>query len=429
MRWTGPIARRDLYPFIDRVAFLPLRCDPVTAHTNRSLCRLVCFLLLLAGGIACGEGETDLLNPGSDRDQGALPDTIEGIAASADRSFRPRLQTGAFRALTIADENGLVSHAYLRFDSDALPDTAGILLGELGLRLVRASGGPFRIQAHEIAASAPAWTEEELPVEPLPLDPPFFATDGTIAPAEGETLIVAEAVRIPAEILKRWKIDPASNRGLALTLVSDRPGVLRALSKEADDDTTTADPSLEILREDAVSVVIAPSDDAYRLVDSNPPATGAEPALQIGQTVPHETLLRFDLPAEVIERGTVIHRAEILLRTVPGSIAEGDSFVVGIYRNESAWQEAAEPDTVAREALAIDIAIVKSDVDSLLFDLGPAVQRWVDGEPNDGITLRILDTGLASSAGAVASREAEAASQPRLRIVYSPPPEPRWESR
>jgi len=379
--------------------------------------------------IACGEGETDLLNPGSDRNLGAVPDTIEGIAPSADRSYRPRLQTGALRALTIADEEGVVSHAYFRFDSNALPDTAGILLGRLGLRLIRVSGGPFRIQAHEIAASAPAWSEEELPLEPLPLDPPFFATDGTIAPAEGETLTVADAVRIPAEILKRWKSDPANNRGLAISLVSDRPGILRALSKEADDDTTTADPGLEILRQDAVIVVIAPRDDAYRLVDSNPPATGAEPELRLGQAVPHEALLRFDLPAEVTERGALVHRAEILFRTVPGSIAEGDSFVVGIYRNESAWQEAAEPDTVARETLAIDIAIVKADVDSLLFDLGPAVQSWVDGEPNDGITLRILDTGLGSGAVAVASREAEEAARPRLRIVYSPPPDPRWESR
>lgn len=425
MRMPGPFVREDQTPFIDRMAFLPLRSDPVTAQKNRSHFRLF-YLLLLAGGIACGEGDTDLLNPGSVRDHGAAPDTIEGVSATADRSYRPRIQTGAFRALTIADENGLVSNAYLRFDSDDLPDTASILLGEIGLRFIRGSGGPFRIQAHEIAAGAPDWSEEDLPIGLLPLEPAFFATDGTIAPAEGETLTVAEAVRIPASILKRWKSDPTSNRGLALSLVPDRPGVLRALSKEADEDTSTADPSLEVLRTDAVSVILGPSDDAYRLVDASAPATGGEPTLFMGQAVPHELLLRFDLPSAVRAAGTTVHRAEILLSILPGSVAEGDSFVVGIYRNESAWQEAAEPDTVRREALAIDIAIVKSDVDSLLFDLGPAVQRWVDGEPNDGITLRILDTGLGSSSGEIASREAEPALQPRMRIVYSPPPDPRW---
>ncbi|MEZ4654189.1 MAG: hypothetical protein R3E12_11535 [Candidatus Eisenbacteria bacterium] len=101
--------------------------------------------------------------------------------------------------------------------------------------------------------------------------------------------------------------------------------------------------------------------------------------------------------------------------------------MVGIYRNLSAWEESVEPDTVAREPLAIDIAIVKDDVDSLLFDFGPAVQRWLDGEENDGITLRILDEGTASSSGEIVSREA-AEGAPQITIVYSPPPDPRWLS-
>ncbi|MEZ4654188.1 MAG: hypothetical protein R3E12_11530 [Candidatus Eisenbacteria bacterium] len=262
-------------------------------------------IAILIGITACGEGETNLLNPGTTREIGAPPDTISGVLLSADRSYRPRIATGSLVALTIADQDQLTSQAYLRFDSDDLPDTNGVAIGNLGLRFLRGSGGALRLRASEIASDAPVWTEDDLPLDPLPVEEPFFVSDRSFAPAEGETLIVTDAVRIPASILKRWKTDPESNRGIALALEPTRTGLLRILSKEAVIDTAgnAVNPQLEILRNDGAPVLLAPVEDAYRLVDDSPPAAGNAAALLIEQSVPHEALFRFDLASTPLEKG------------------------------------------------------------------------------------------------------------------------------
>ena len=65
-------------------------------------------------------------------------------------------------------------------------------------------------------------------------------------------------------------------------------------------------------------------------------------------------------------------------------------------------------------------------------DLGPLVQDWVDGlesgdPPNHGLILRVLTEGRGSERVRFYSREAAVARRPRLEVVYSPPPVPRWE--
>ena len=392
--------------------------------------------LLLVFLAACGEGESEFFDPGSTRDLDAL-DSVDVVTLSADRTYRPRGETGARGVLMLVREGeDLGSTAYLRFGLEDLPDTASIVEGRLSFRVIGGSGDSVRVQLFEVAPEAADWREDDLPREPLPLVEPSLDTQARATlGTPGMTPTIAPALSIPASLLRRWKSDPASNRGLAVRLGTQSSGFIVVYSSEAVVTDTGTDgtiqvktPELVIQRTDQ-DYTFEPDDDAYIVEDTAAPEAGDAPTLWVEQLVPHRALFLPDLSSTGLKAGDTIHKAELFLRLVPGSFSDTLDLSVGVYRNLGEWAEDAEPDTVAREPFATDVVTVTAESESLRFDFAPQVQRWIDGQDAFGLTLRVIGEGGDDGGFRVYSREGPLGSSPYVRIVSSRAPDPRWEDR
>jgi hypothetical protein len=386
-------------------------------------------LLLILSLVACSEGQTDLVNPGTNRDGlGALPDTVSGIAVTADRSYRPRLASGSSSSLVLVREGTVTSTVYLRFDLTGIADTLLVTGGQLGLRFQGGDGGPVVVEALRVAPSAPDWNEDDVQSLDLPLEePPFFTTSGISPPAD-TTVLVPDVIDFGPALLRDWIAHPETNRGMALRIqAGSAEGSLEIASKEAVIDTTggAANPPLEVFRAGLVSVILAPTDDAYVLMDSSPAEAGTDSTFLLEERVPYRGLVGFDPTG--FRPGDTINRADLQLAVVPGSVAEGDTFVVALYPALSAWVEDAEPDSVARGATALGSFTVTSATETAVLELGALFQTWVDGADNFGAILRITNEGGGASQVRFFSREASSARTPRLDVVFTPAPGTRWD--
>lgn len=381
-------------------------------------------LLLIASSLwACGEGDNSVVNPEGSRANQSLPDSLFGVTLSEDRTYRPDLFSGASSILTVAQDMEVRSTGYLRFGLEPLPEADLVTRGEVTLRLADFRGGPFRLEAFEVAASAGDWEEAELRDEELELEMEPIATSDLVDPAAGDSTVVFE---LPGELVRRWKAEPETNYGLGVRLhASSSPGVLRVHSEESSTDAT--DPQIEIFRAGAISVIDRPSDDGYVLVPLAEPESGHATTLRIQEEIPWRALLRFPIDEVGLEAGDTINRARLTVRVEPGSVAESDSFVVSLHEALSEWTEAAEPDSVARSPEILDSEVVTAESDSLRFDLATVVQRWLDGADNHGVILRVATEGRGDTEVRIFSREAAAELRPVLDLVYTLPPGPRWE--
>lgn len=391
--------------------------------------------LLLALVLGCGEGESELFDPGSSRDLDAPLDTLDHLPLSLDRSYRARGESGDRSVLLLAREGDLVSTVYLRYSLADLPDTASIVEGRLSFRVNGGSADPVRMQLFEVAPEAPDWAEGDLPLDPLPLVEPFLDLQTTpVQGSPGSDLDLSQILSVPAELLRRWKNDPASNRGLALRLGEESRGFLVVYSSEAvitDTDSSGTSvsiktPELVVQRTDQ-DYTFEPDDDAYLVEDGGTPEDGAATTLLLEQLVPHRALLFPDLSGTGLRPGDTIHKAELFLQVVPGTFPDTLDLSVGLYRALAPWTEEVEPDTVARETFATDVVTVTAESDSLRFDFAPHVQRWVDGHDEFGLTLRIIGEGSDDGRFRIFSREAPAGSAPYFRVIASRAPDPRWE--
>lgn len=409
--------------------------DETRAHGRRSLWRdRPAVLLWMAIGLAaCSPGEAELVNPGTSRDDlGGLPDTTRIGAPIADRSFRPKIATGDSPVLLVSRDDATDGVVYLRFSSDALPDTAGVTAGWLGLRFRVVTGSaPVILEAREVSPDAAAWTEEDLRSPGRDrIDPPFYRSPDPIDPGFGDTLFVEHAIEIPDTLLRRWKNDPEHNRGLALSLAAGTFGAIEILAKEAgitdDDGILLPNPRLEILHAEADTARISPIDDAYVLEDQRDPASGSDTTLYLSGRPAERLLLRFGLDGTHVRKGDTIHRARLRLRVDPTSMAAGESLQIAVYRAESPWEEASEPDSVNRANVATGFARIRANSDTLELDFASTLQFWLDGGENNGLQLRLVPEGRDALDVRLFSREASVGRQPWIDVLVSHPPDPRW---
>jgi len=383
------------------------------------------------GLCGCSPGETDLTHPGSTRDLSNQPDTLTG-PWSEDRIFRPKLQTGNFVSLLLARQEGLSSDLYFRFDLAEFSDTSTVVGAELDLTLLDGTEAGVRLEAFLIEETAAEWVEGEIPHAGLSTAAePFFIGTAPIAPnSSGDPVTVNGAVVIPNDVIHAWQVDADANHGFAVRIASSNVGFLNVAASEAIVDTSEATVSTTGLRlrvsEGQAPATLKATDDAYRVFDTRPIDEPTDRTLFVERQIPHRALIRVDLDMIGLPVGSTIHRAELTLGLVPGSIAEEDTFVVAAYRNNSDWTIDVEPDTVTVDPVPTDFTTVNFATESVSFDFGGAMQDWVDGEPNYGLTLRILSEGSDDASLRFASVEADSTA-PAYRLEFVSPPSPRWE--
>lgn len=397
---------------------------------------LACLALLGFLGAGCGLRESEVTNPESQRDPlPSSPETLIVAAPIADRTYRPEDATGTATNLKVLRTGESESIAYLRFGLSSIFDTTGLLDGDLDLHVQQGGVLPVRIAAYEVDPAAAEWTESDLrPPGRTLLPTPFFVGKNTLNPLPGDTLLVEGAVTIPSSLLRRWKNDPSSNRGIAIRLASNsEEGRLDILSSESVVlDTANAamlTPKLILRRggelDDASE---EPTDDAYVFNDPTPVANGAESTLVVDAFPARRPLLRFefDTPTDdsSLRRGDVIHRARLRAHVIPGGLAAGDSFQVEVWSVETDWSETSEPDSIVRGILH-SITMVRADTETLQVECASAVQRWLDGRGNFGLLLRARREGTESFGVEIGSRES--ASPPSLQVLYTSRLKPRWE--
>ncbi len=393
---------------------------------------LLSIALLGATLFGCSEGESDVLNPRSPRGGiAAKPESTRVASTDQDRAFRPTIATGASPVLFLSDEGDVQSEVYLRFDLDALPDTAGVVNANLGLRFRRTDVSPVLISAYEVSSSEDDWDEGTLKRPLSKVETPFYSSTVPIAPGDGDSLFVTDAVKIPGSIIRSWKNDPDHNRGIALRIADTSIGqTIELLSKEAaladTEGNALVNPRLEVFRgEDRTSTLESPDEDAYILSDGSSAPAGDAVDFRVKGRPAERGLLHFPLPS-VLRKGYTINRALLRLRMVPGSITPGDSLLIGAYLATSLWDEASEPDSVTRGSAAFDFARARATSDTLEFDCAIAVQHWLDTGENFGLQIRSATEGDDTLGVRFFTREAEIALRPDLELIYTPPPDPRW---
>ncbi|MEZ4650343.1 MAG: DNRLRE domain-containing protein [Candidatus Eisenbacteria bacterium] len=388
--------------------------------------------------IACGEGESEVFDPGSTRDLDAEPDTLDHVLLALDRTYIEKGETGARSLLPLVrlytGPDSLVSTVYLRFGLDDLPDTTGIIDGKLSFRVVGGSGDLVRMQLFEVSPDAPDWREDDFPIEPLDVVQPFLDSQTTaVQGSPGSTSDLSQVLTIPAALIRQWKSDPETNRGVALRLGLQSEGFLVVYSSEAVVTDTNTDgtiesvktPELVVRYQDETVYTFEPDDDAYHMVGAEPEEPSEE-TLLIEQLVPHRALLLPGMP-DSLEKGDTVEKAELFVRVVPGSFADTLDLSVGLYRVLSDWDGGVAPDTVSRETFATDVVTVTEESDTLRFDFGPQLQRWLDGTEQQGILLRIVGEGADDGAFRIYSSESSEETRPYVRVIRSKAVDPRWE--
>jgi len=391
----------------------------------------------IVGGLACSPGENSVLNPATNRGGlTSLPETLSLGTASADRSYRAQLVLGSLGHLRVGRSDSVETVAFLRFA--AFTDTADLTGAQVGLRWAGGAGSDLRLEAYEVTGGD-LWTESSLRAQNMPplSDTPLYVNPDPLRPRDDTTLVRA-AVRISPEVIRRWARDPDANRGIALRLTAaSPPGELRFLAREAviDADSTVSNPQIEYLRENEVVSTAAAVADAFIYRDLRPPIAGDDSTLTLAEWLPTRALYRFDVEQALRAqtgldpRRLTINRAQLRLRVAAWS-GEGASHGLTTHRVLTDWTEETEPDSIALSAAA-STSTVGAALDSvnsrLSVEVGPIVRDWAGGDENRGLALRLLGEVTGDVRLNLASREAAESARPELVVVFTRPPDPRWE--
>jgi hypothetical protein len=396
---------------------------------SRLTAAAACAWLIASG---CSPGENAVTNPGSGRTGLlALPETLRIVlpdsgAIAADLAFPAEVSTGASPVLRLARSDSVESVAYVRFGN--IPDTVGLTSVRLGLRVRRGSGEQVQIVAHEVLED---WTEASLRWGNRPETADSSLSSGPSHDPGGIQDTVLLTQEIPSDLVRRWKRDPDSNHGLALSLSA--PAEVQVLAREAIffDSLGIANPTLRLLTGNGTVIGEAgAAADAFAYDDTRTLATGADTVLALSEWLPTRVALRFPLPDSLLEgeraRGLLVNLAVLRLSVV--SATEEAAFL-NVLGATGDWAETAAPDSIPVSGLygRVELpASVDSVAATLSVGMGGIVQRWIDGTANQGIVLALSGEGGGAARLEVRSSEAEPALRPVLEIVYTRPLTPRW---
>jgi len=349
--------------------------------------------------------------------------------------------------LRIARSDTVEAIAYLQFGG--FPDTSAVTGARLGVRLYGVQGAGTSVSAYEVVSDT-AWAETGMLWETRPAiaEEPFYTFPGTF-PEREDSFLVEAVVEIPGAAIRRWVRDPESNKGMALALSrGSSDGLLEILSREAvltdQIGVRIANPPLSVMSGDSTLAMLSPIRDAYVYLDKRDPLPVDDPLLRIAEWLPTRALLKFDFPDSLISlpdsvrletgedpRGITVNRALLRLYVDSPEIPEGLS--IGVYGVSGEWDESGDDGSLDLTVGALyDRVSVEAKLDSvgwsLGLDIGLLVQRWFDGENNHGLVVRAIGEVSGKRSIAIHSREAaDPATRPSLRLLYTPPPDVRWE--
>lgn len=397
------------------------------------------FLALLPGlFLGCSEGTNNVFNPGTQRDDliSTTPETLAVAAASADRSYHPVFTTGSQPILTVGETDSSRAIVLLRFG--ALPEAAASADSALlGIRIAGGDGAGTMVVEGLLIDSTSVWSEGSVLWQNRPdLDSTLVLRSYGLFPVEGDTLSEQGFLRIPREFLAVWARRPESG-GLALRLDRGRPGsasgYVRILSREAQvfstDGVLQHNPRLRVMLAGNDPVDVAPTADAFVVLDNRAQPPGDAAVLETHGWMPARALLRF-VPDEAqrirLSSATVL-RAVLSLDVA--QVIGDDAVSIGVFGVGGVWSEEAVADSVSLSA-GSDVVEIPTELSDgqALFDVGPIARRSVLAGL-DSLEFQLRSTAEGMDAGGVVFHSREASDsrlRPSLLLIISKPPDPRW---
>ncbi len=388
-----------------------------------------------------------MLNPGTNRTGlTAAPETLR-IPVVADREHRPHILSGLSATLRVARTDSVEAISFLRFT--AIPaDTASISSAWLGFLVRGGSGAGLTVTAYEVKPD-PNWAWGETAdsansvfalslADTVRIGDALRAAPTVITPPTGDTVFVRRVVEIDGAILRRWLRLPAENEGIALRLGGGggAGGSLEFLSREGQPDSArAANPVLEFMQGDAVLSVTSPAADAFVYIDKRPATSGSSPTITVADWLPQRAMFRFALLDSLKRRygsqydRVTIQRASLYLHVVAEPDSSERAAAHGI-STSSGWEESTDPGAIeltsATDVKYLTDALGRPALDFRL-ECGSAARSWVHGSREDGILVRSTGELTTSTRFTLYTREAADSSlRPRLDLVFTRPPDPRW---
>jgi hypothetical protein len=378
--------------------------------------RLVVGLALCALVVACSEDKIPLNWQDSVRAGLGDPDSlVSGALVTRENSGHIDVSTGDgdFLLVGIVDRAGgsLTAKAFMQWDLDNLPDgdivSAHIEMHLNGVDEAQANG-EYDLRIYRVLGN---WDEDSLNAQPLPpvdigtpLGEARVDTAGLASAHEVLTLVDLFESEDPdedlLELVREWADDDTTNHGLMLRPRSDTErAFLRFFSSEgvpSGASATLLTPLLvlEIQGDDATTVSLQASEDAYVIETEGDLVSLPEDALLVSAGYVHHAMLAFELPAPLtpVAAGRpadyVIVRGMLelsVLRDTEWSLAEGETMTLSVYDAEVDWSQADPWPNTALGQLLDEVTVAAED-STVTINIAPHLQLLHEGS---GTTLVI----------------------------------------
>jgi hypothetical protein len=341
------------------------------------------------------------------------------LVAVRDSSIRATPTTGTSRSILVGSDDRAISNGLVRFD--VLPDTVGLIRAYIRVHLRTGRGDPLELGMRKVLGAKSSWLASEVKWETAPeVDPdPISTVRGVPTSTIEADSTDSVAFQIPLDLLRYWKAVPDSNAGVQIA--ADRgAGTARIVSHNDPIFGRTyriATPSLRLIyrESDRNETVVLATADAYVYQDRRPEPSPADSTAWVTSGPPSRLFLDFDL-AGLLPHASIV-RATLLLPVRKFDLDEGSPMLLGAYMVLDTTYTLAP----------IAAGLSRDPADPFRIEIGNLVQRWADGARNDGVMVRAVDeVSTIEGIEFYTSKASADTLRPGLRILYVPPPEPRW---
>ncbi len=393
------------------------RSRRASATASATLAAVACLVA------ACGTREDDAVGAGFILDQGGLKAVRFLEIAPPDTSTDYQLAEAASDAgisttIAMGRHAGLTSRAYLRFASDAFPDSGTTIDSAfVSFKLIDSFGEADSV-SFAVRRITAEWGETDSALATAP--PAMLAALDTVALPLGEAGDTARIV-LP-ELFRFWTDEPDSNFGVVLDPLDDTAAMIEVQSNETIEAPVLA--GWWSVGGADTSIALATTDDATAMTAGPDfvPLAGAPRRMTIARGFPARTLIDFVLPGrdsvpELWERSTV-NRAELRLH-VDEAASSFNRLRIGARRvYETPWSD----DSTLVGELLFGLVDVVTDSTTVVLDVRELLENVFDEtEADHGFELRALDERPDADYVRFHAHDSEdPAKWPSLRIWYTP---------